>query len=432
MNPSVIKRIENINNGIVPEGYKKTKVGIVPVEWDIENLKELCEISSGNTPSRNRNNNFVGDNKWLSSGELKSKYIYDSNEKISDEAASELKKYPAGTVVIAIYGLEADGVRGSCSILAVPCSISQACMAFEKFNKLHNEFFYYWYQFNGNTIGLRYAQGTKQQNLSSDIVEKLNVSVPPLPEQQKIAEILSTQDKLIELQEKKIEQLKELKKAYLQKMFPKKGSKYPELRFKGFTDPWEQRKLSEISEKVSKKNQDMVVDEVFTNSAEFGIISQRDYFDKDIANSENIDGYYIVEPNDFVYNPRISTLAPFGPVRRNKLDKSGAMSPLYYVFRTHNVDCGYLEYFFKTNRWHSFMHLNGNSGARSDRFAIRDEVFRDMPISMPQDIVEQKKVGDFFSTLELAISLHQRKSEQEKQKKKALMQLLLTGIVRTK
>ena len=215
-------------------------------------------------------------------------------------------------------------------------------------------------------------------------------------------------------------------------MFPKKGSKYPELRFKGFTDPWEQRKLSEISEKVSKKNQDMVVDEVFTNSAEFGIISQRDYFDKDIANSENIDGYYIVEPNDFVYNPRISTLAPFGPVRRNKLDKSGAMSPLYYVFRTHNVDCGYLEYFFKTNRWHSFMHLNGNSGARSDRFAIRDEVFRDMPISMPQDIVEQKKVGDFFSTLELAISLHQRKSEQEKQKKKALMQLLLTGKVRCK
>lgn len=172
---------------------------------------------------------------------------------------------------------------------------------------------------------------------------------------------------------------------------------------------WEQRKLSEISEKVSKKNQDMVVDEVFTNSAEFGIISQRDYFDKDIANSENIDGYYIVEPNDFVYNPRISTLAPFCPVRRNKLDKSGAMSPLYYVFRTHDVDCGYLEYFFKTNRWHSFMHLNGNSGARSDRFAIRDEVFRDMPISMPQDIVEQKKVGDFFSTLELAITLHQHK-----------------------
>lgn len=151
-----------------------------------------------------------------------------------------------------------------------------------------------------------------------------------------------------------------------------------------------------------------MVDEVFTNSAEYGIISQRDYFDKDIANSENIDGYYIVEPNDFVYNPRISTLAPFGPIRRNKLEKSGAMSPLYYVFRTHDVDYGFLEYYFKTNGWHSFMHLNGNSGARSDRFAIRDEVFKEMPITMPQDIDEQKKIGDFFTTLEMAVTLHQR------------------------
>ena len=152
----------------------------------------------------------------------------------------------------------------------------------------------------------------------------------------------------------------------------------------------------------------MVVDEVFTNSAEYGIISQRDYFDKDIANSENIDGYYIVEPNDFVYNPRISTLAPFGPIRRNKLEKSGAMSPLYYVFRTHDVDYGFLEYYFKTNGWHSFMHLNGNSGARSDRFAIRDEIFKEMPITMPQDIDEQKRIGDFFTTLEMAVTLHQR------------------------
>ena len=199
-------------------------------------------------------------------------------------------------------------------------------------------------------------------------------------------------------------------------------SNTPLIRFAGFTDDWEQRKLSEISDKVSKKNQDIVVDEVFTNSAEYGIISQRDYFDKDIANSENIDGYYIVEPNDFVYNPRISTLAPFGPIRRNKLERSGAMSPLYYVFRTHDVDCGYLEYFFKTNCWHSFMHLNGNSGARSDRFAIRDDVFKDMPISMPQDIDEQKKIGDFFSTLEMAITLHQRKCDALQRFKKAMLQ----------
>ena len=260
------------------------------------------------------------------------------------------------------------------------------------------------------------------KSIDVDGMKTIDIPYPTIEEQNKIGNYFARLDSLITLHQRKCDALQKFKKSMLQKMFPQNGESVPEIRFAGFTDAWEQRKLSEISEKVSKKNQDMVVDEVFTNSAEFGIISQRDYFDKDIANSENIDGYYIVEPNDFVYNPRISTLAPFGPVRRNKLDKSGAMSPLYYVFRTHNVDCGYLEYFFKTNRWHSFMHLNGNSGARSDRFAIRDEVFRDMPISMPQDIAEQKKVGDFFSTLELAITLHQRKLETLQKMKKSLLQ----------
>ena len=166
----------------------------------------------------------------------------------------------------------------------------------------------------------------------------------------------------------------------------------------------------------------MVCNEVLTNSAEFGIISQRDFFDKDIANSENIDSYYIVEPNDFVYNPRISTLAPFGPIRRNKLNKSGAMSPLYYVFRTHNIDYGFLEYYFLTNRWHSFMHLNGNSGARSDRFAIRDEIFKQMPITMPQDIEEQKAIGEYFTILDHLITLHQRKCETLQKLKKSMLQ----------
>ena len=150
-----------------------------------------------------------------------------------------------------------------------------------------------------------------------------------------------------------------------------------------------------------------MVDEVFTNSAEYGIISQRDFFDKDIANSENIDGYYIVEPNDFVYNPRISTTAPFGPIKRNKLGRTGAMSPLYYVFRPHDIDLSYLEWYFQTTCWHSFMRFNGNSGARSDRFAITDKIFNEMPIHMPQDIEEQRHIGTFLTNLEALITLHQ-------------------------
>lgn len=196
----------------------------------------------------------------------------------------------------------------------------------------------------------------------------------------------------------------------------------PKIRFKGFADDWEQRKLGEVSSKITKKNQDIVVDEVFTNSAEYGIISQRDFFDKDIANFENIDGYYIVEPNDFVYNPRISTTAPFGPIKRNKLERTGAMSPLYYVFRPHDIDLSYLECFFQTSCWHTFMRFNGNTGARSDRFAITDKVFDEMPISMPQDIEEQQKIGSYFSSLDNLITLHQRKCDETKQLKKFMLQ----------
>ena len=253
------------------------------------------------------------------------------------------------------------------------------------------------------------ATGGTIKHLNQNILVDFPVVLPHKAEQEKIGEYFLAIDHLITLHQRKYDKLTNVKKSMLEKMFPQNGSNAPEIRFKGFTEAWEQRKLGEISDKVTKKNQDVVVDEVFTNSAEYGIISQRDFFDKDIANTENIDGYYVVEPNDFVYNPRISTTAPFGPIKRNKLERSGAMSPLYYVFRPNNVDLSYLEWFFQTSCWYPFMRFNGNSGARSDRFAITDKIFNEMPISLPQDIEEQKRIGMFLTTLDTLITLHQRK-----------------------
>ena len=264
-----------------------------------------------------------------------------------------------------------------------------------------------------------------------DNLKRYALALPPFDEQKKIAEILSTQDKAIELQGRKIEELKRFKKGCLEKMFPRKGQKVPEKRFPGFTDDWEQRKLSEITDKVTEKNAGLQYVETFTNSAEFGIISQRDFFDHDIAKLGSLDGYYIVKNEDFVYNPRISTSAPVGPINRNKLGRTGVMSPLYTVFRPHDIDTTYLEYFFKCGYWHSFMNFNGDSGARSDRFSIRDNVFFQMPIPIP-DIDEQRKIGELLTCLDNLITLHQRKLEEMKKQKKALMQLLLTGIVRVR
>ena len=251
------------------------------------------------------------------------------------------------------------------------------------------------------------AGGTRQR-ISRGNLAQFNVPIPSSKiEQEKIGEVLEKLDTLITLHQRKYEKLVNIKKSMLDKMFPKNGASVPEIRFKGFTDPWEQRKLSDIVEKVTEKNAGLQYIETFTNSAEFGIISQRDFFDHDISKIGSLDGYYVVHNEDFVYNPRISVTAPVGPINRNKLGRTGVMSPLYTVFRPHDIDTTYLEHFFKSGYWHSFMNFNGDSGARSDRFSIKDSVFFEMPIPTP-DIEEQKKIGEFLTQLDTLITLHQR------------------------
>lgn len=194
----------------------------------------------------------------------------------------------------------------------------------------------------------------------------------------------------------------------------------PEVRFKDFTDDWEERKLMDVAAKVNNKNIDLAVSETFTNSAEYGVISQRDYFDHDVSNAENIGGYYVIGENDFVYNPRISAAAPVGPVNRNKLNRKGVMSPLYTIFKSHNIDLSFLEFFFKGEKWHQYMYFNGDTGARFDRFSIKNEVFFDMPVPYPKE-EEQRKIGEYFESLDRLTTLHKVKCEKLKLFKESML-----------
>ena len=199
-----------------------------------------------------------------------------------------------------------------------------------------------------------------------------------------------------------------LVRKYAQELYKVNAKKLKNELFVQKSDlTWEQRKLGEIADKSMEKNTGIKYLETLTNSAEFGIISQRDFFDHDISKMCNLAGYYIVKNEYFVYNPRISTSAPVGPINCNKLGKTGVMSPLYTVFRTHDVDITYLEYFFKSNYWHFYMNFNGDSGARSDRFSIKDNVFFEMPIPMPCTS-EQRKIGKVLIQIDCLITLHQR------------------------
>lgn len=264
-------------------------------------------------------------------------------------------------------------------------------------------------------------ESTGVPSLSKTAINNVAVMVPSKDEQVKLGGYFANLDSLITLHQRKCDEVRQLKKFMLQKMFPKSGELVPEIRFAGFIGDWEQRKLSEIADKVTEKNKNNEFSEPFTNSAELGIISQKDYFDREVVNQENLDGYYIVRNDDFVYNPRISVTAPVGPINRNRLGRNGIMSPLYTVFRTHGIDNLYLEFYFKTASWHRFMKLNGDSGARFDRFTISSTQFMEMPIPFPNK-EEQINIGTYFQNLDHLITLHQRKCDDLKEVKRFMLQ----------
>ncbi len=206
----------------------------------------------------------------------------------------------------------------------------------------------------------------------------------------------------------------------------------PVIRFRGYDDEWSSTSLKDISYKSIDKNHQREYNVVFTNSAELGIIDQRDYFDRNVANENSLSNYYIVDPNDYVYNPRISTTAPVGPINRNKLTYTGVMSPLYYVFRVKSgeIDYNFLDYFFKSTAWHSFMYKNGNSGARSDRFSISDNMFVQLPIAAPKSKDEQKRIGDLLTTLDTLIRKLEQKLEKLRNIKQALLNQMFINVNR--
>lgn len=199
----------------------------------------------------------------------------------------------------------------------------------------------------------------------------------------------------------------------------------PELRFPEFEKEgeWQEKILDELAKKIVKKNKDGLISNVFTNSAIDGIVDQREYFDKDIANKNNLENYYIVENGDYVYNPRISNLAPVGPISKNKTNKTGAMSPLYTVFRFKNLNNGFYEYYFKSIHWYDSIRKASNTGARFDRMSIADSVFMNIPVLYPSPI-EQQKIASCLSSLDEIIANQNKKLEALKEHKKGLMQNL--------
>lgn len=252
---------------------------------------------------------------------------------------------------------------------------------------------------------------------------KYKFNIPTLAEEQKkVAACLSSLDDVISFEGSKLETLKNHKQGLIQQLFPSDGESVPRTRFEGFEGDWEEKKLSELATRINQKNKASKVTRVLTNSASGGILDQRDYFDKDIANQNNLDGYYIVDKGDYVYNPRVSTFAPVGPISKNKIGM-GVMSPLYSVFRFKSKSNSFYEQYFKTSYWHSYLKTISNCGARHDRMSISVVDFMAMPLPEPF-LPEQQKIASCLSSIDDLIMAQAAYITTLKLQKQGLMQQL--------
>ena len=254
---------------------------------------------------------------------------------------------------------------------------------------------------------------------------KYEIKLPSIEEQIKIGEYFDSLDNLITLHQRKCEQTKNLKKYMLQKMFPQNGAKVPEIRFNGFTHDWEQRKLGDLVDRVTRKNQDLVSELPLTISAQYGLIDQNEFFDKRVA-SKDVSGYYLIENGEFAYNKSTSTDAPWGAIKRLDRYENGVLSTLYIVFgikENNPVDSDFLVSYYSTNLWHKGIHEIAAEGARNHGLLnIAPADFFETRLMIPQDIEEQKKIGKYFIELEALITLHQRQCDELKKMKKYMLQ----------
>jgi type I restriction enzyme S subunit len=328
----------------------------------------------------------------ISSGKSKTKEICGSYPLYGSTGLigySKINDYSGEKILIARVGANA----GSLYKVEGEYSVSDNTLMLDLSNEIDVNFIY------SNLIKSNLNKlvfGSGQPLITGGQLKSFEIYLPNFSEQQKIATFLTSVDEKLQALKKKKSLLEQYKKGVMQKIFSQ------ELRFKdenGNDFPeWEEKSLGEVAEKRIVKNKDNNINLVFTNSAQQGIVNQRDYFDKDIANQNNLTGYYIVEKDDFVYNPRISNYAPVGPISRNHLD-TGIMSPLYSVFRFKMGNLDFIEMFFNSTIWYEHMENISNYGARDDRMSFSSSDFYKMPVPFPS-IEEQTLIANFLSVID--------------------------------
>lgn len=407
----------------------KLRFNIFSGEWSevpITNCLDLMTdyVANGSFESLKKNVSVFIDNDYafyvrlydlrLGLGHSKQTYVNEKSYNFLKKSSLE-----SGDILIANIGANVGEVWKT-PLLDRPATIAPNMIVLKVKSSTNGSYLYHYLKTElGEKEIKSTVSGSGQPKVNKTELKRVKVKLPPTKEEQtKIADFITTIDEKITQLTQKSELLTQYKKIVMQKIFSQ------ELRFKdndGREFPeWDFVELEKIAAKVNKKNKDTNISNVLTNSAIQGIVSQSDYFDRDIANQNNLGGYYIVETDDFVYNPRISANALVGPIKRNHLTV-GVMSPLYTVFRFTKGNLDFYEQYFQTNHWHDYMKSISNTGARHDRMNITNENFFDLPLPCPVE-KEQLKIANFFIAIDDKITQTQAVVATMKQYKQGLLQ----------
>ena len=255
------------------------------------------------------------------------------------------------------------------------------------------------------------AQGKSVVHIHNSDIQDVSILFPSRLEQDRIVSVFRKLDNLITLHQRKLERLKNVKKSMLDKMFPKDGEVVPEIRFKGFTDAWEQRKLINYLEVSSKKNIDEAYrkEDVLSVSGDYGIVNQIEFQGRSFA-GVSVAQYGVVDTGDVVYTKSPLKFNPYGIIKTN-IGKAGIVSTLYAVYKPlDNVYSEFVQIYFEQDaRMNNYMHPLVNKGAKNDMKVSNENALKGKVCFPSMD--EQIKISEYFANLDNLITLHQRNSQ---------------------
>jgi len=422
MTPEVRDRIEQIRHGNVPDGYKKGKLGIVPKEWDEVPFSTLFTSTSQYTDDLARYPLYsltIEDGITAKTERYERSHLVKKDNAYKVVRPNDYAYNPMNIRFGAVARHKGDipvAVSGYYDIFTTVHESDRTFM--DSFLTCESMITYYNKVSTGSLI-------EKQRVHFSDFME-FSLSLPQIEERKKIAEILAAQDKVIELKEKLLAEKQRQKKYLMQQLLT--GKK----RLPGLDGEWKNYRINQITKRIKRKN-DIANDNVLTISAQHGLINQSEFFNKEIA-SEDKSNYYLLQRNDFAYNKSYSSGYPFGAIKRLTRYDVGIVSPLYICFQiiAEEVSLEYMEQYFEAGLMNREIQAFAQEGARNHgllNIAVDD--FFNAKIVLPS-YDEQLAIAKILTAADKEIDLLHRELEQEKKRKKALMQLLLTGIVRVK